>query len=263
MDHLKLSEEKQLKTNYFQMSQQPEISLNMRNYLMNWIVSLACKFKLSEQTVISSFDLIDIYLGHFKVQRNHLQLLGLTSLFLQSKNHEIYPPLLKDFLKACDYIYQKQDFFVMEEQLLSLLKFQLCRVTPLDFYDIFAELLEIKKEAYYLGLMMLYICFMDLELIQRNKMSLVLSIIYLVEKAFKLGIELKREMHSNSNYLVFGNSFLQQEWREDEIKYCSLRILETYNGWRKQQYQDIIQKFRGESCLNVVGYAEFNLELRN
>lgn len=55
---------------------------------------------------------------------------------MYSKYEEIYPPHIKDFIKACSKAYQKEDFIYMESEIMNLLDFKMARVTLLEIYEI-------------------------------------------------------------------------------------------------------------------------------
>lgn len=63
---------------------------------------------------------------------------------------------MKDFINLTEAKYEDSDFINMEAELLKLLDFKLCRITYLDFYEIFAKKLSLDSEPYNFGLFMLY-----------------------------------------------------------------------------------------------------------
>ena len=81
----------------------------MRAILIDWIVEVNEKFKLSAQTLYQTVNLIDRYLSVLKVPRNKLQLLGVGSLMIACKYEEIYPPSFKDLVYITDRAYMEPE----------------------------------------------------------------------------------------------------------------------------------------------------------
>jgi len=79
----------------------------MRAILMDWIVDVHLRFKLLPETLYLSVNIIDRYLAQQLIQREFLQLVGITALLIASKIEEIYPPRLKDFVEITDNTYTK------------------------------------------------------------------------------------------------------------------------------------------------------------
>ena len=87
---------------YGYMDSQSEINMKMRGILIDWLVDVHLKFKLTPETLYITVNLIDRYLYNENVQRTKLQLVGITCLFIACKYEEIYPPELKDHVYITD-----------------------------------------------------------------------------------------------------------------------------------------------------------------
>ena len=80
----------------------------MRAILIDWLVDVNIKFKLRPQSLFLTVNLIDWYLSQNQIERQNLQLVGISALMLIGKYEEIYPPLLKEYISVCDNAYSKQ-----------------------------------------------------------------------------------------------------------------------------------------------------------
>ncbi len=89
------------------MTKQSDINGEMRKILIDWLIKVHLKFKLLSETLFMTIALIDRYLDRAKVNREHLQLVGVASLFISCKYEEIYPPQTKDFVEITDNTYTK------------------------------------------------------------------------------------------------------------------------------------------------------------
>jgi len=131
---------------YGYMKNQPDINEKMRAILIDWLVDVHLKFKLLPETLFITTQIIDRFLEKSEINRNRLQLVGVTSLFIACKYEEIYPPELKDFVYITDKAYTKYDILFMEKEILNVLKFDVTFPSTLRFLDVYIQLLDIKFE---------------------------------------------------------------------------------------------------------------------
>ena len=89
------------------MVNQNDINEKMRAILIDWLVDVHSKFKLVNETMFLTVNLIDRFLGKVQVTRQKLQLVGVTCMFIATKYEEIYPPDLRDFVYVTDKAYTK------------------------------------------------------------------------------------------------------------------------------------------------------------
>ena len=75
-------------------SDSTEITMDMRNVLIKWLMQVAEKFMASQETLHISIQMIDYILvfSYKKITKLNFQLLGISSLFVASKYNEIYTP---------------------------------------------------------------------------------------------------------------------------------------------------------------------------
>ena len=97
------------------MSIQEDINEKMRGILIDWLIEVHLKFKLRQETLYLCFQLIDRFLENTNVQRQKLQLVGVTGLMLASKYEEIYPPEVRDYVYICDNAYSREEILQMEQ----------------------------------------------------------------------------------------------------------------------------------------------------
>jgi len=87
----------------------------MREILVDWLVEVHLKFKLLQETLYLTVNIIDRFLEKENVMRNKLQLVGVTAMLIASKYEEIYPPIVTDFVYITDNAYSKKEILEMEE----------------------------------------------------------------------------------------------------------------------------------------------------
>lgn len=119
------------------MDGQPELNGMMRSILVDWLIEVHMKFRLLPETLYLCVNIIDRYLSHKTVQRNRLQLVGVTALLIACKYEEIYPPEVKDCVYITDRAYTRQDVLDMEAEVVKTLKFSLTVPTGYPFLQRF------------------------------------------------------------------------------------------------------------------------------
>ena len=108
-----------------------------RAVLVDWLVEVHHQFNLLQETLYLTVALINRYLSCPGVvaatQRSHLQLIGVTAIFVASKYEEIYTPEIGDFVYITDNAYTKQQIRSLEVDMLTSLCFSLSWPLPLHF----------------------------------------------------------------------------------------------------------------------------------
>ncbi|XP_055599103.1 G1/S-specific cyclin-E [Uranotaenia lowii] len=105
--------------------QHPGLQPRMRAILLDWLIEVCEVYKLHRETYYLAVDYIDRFLSRKKEQKKtHLQLLGITSLFVAAKVEEIYPPKIGEFAYVTDGACSEED--ILREELLLLSELQWC-----------------------------------------------------------------------------------------------------------------------------------------
>lgn len=104
---------------------QKDVNPNMRGILVDWLVEVSEEYKLCSDTLFMSISYIDRFLSTNALNRQRLQLLGVSSMLVASKYEEISPPNVEDFCYITDNTYTKQEVVKMEADLLKHLNYEL------------------------------------------------------------------------------------------------------------------------------------------
>lgn len=92
------------------MKKQSDINESMRAILVDWLIDVHLKFKLLNETLFLTINIIDKYLStRFNILRSKLQLVGVAALLISTKYEEIYPPTVKDLVYITDNAYTKDE----------------------------------------------------------------------------------------------------------------------------------------------------------
>ncbi|KAL4199437.1 hypothetical protein AMTRI_Chr03g51110 [Amborella trichopoda] len=132
-NYLRVAERNRRPTSNFMETVQRDITQNMRGILIDWLVEVAEEYKLVPDTLYLTVYLIDRFLSGNLVERQKLQLLGVTCMLLASKYEEICAPSVADFCYTTDNTYSKEEVLNMETRILNYLKFQLTVPTTKTF----------------------------------------------------------------------------------------------------------------------------------
>lgn len=107
------------------MENQEFLNGMMRAILVDWLVEVHMKFRLMPETLYLSINIIDRYLSQVQVERQKLQLVGVTALLIACKYEEIYPPEVKDCVYITDRAYTRQEVLDMETDIVKILQFKM------------------------------------------------------------------------------------------------------------------------------------------
>ncbi|XP_038987836.1 cyclin-A2-1-like isoform X2 [Phoenix dactylifera] len=109
----------------FMETMQRDITQNMRGILIDWLVEVSEEYRLVPDTLYLTVYIIDCFLSHNYIERQRLQLLGITCMLIASKYEEICAPSVEEFCFITDNTYTKAEVVKMESQVLNYLGFQL------------------------------------------------------------------------------------------------------------------------------------------
>ncbi|XP_056848609.1 cyclin-A2-3-like isoform X3 [Raphanus sativus] len=112
---------------------QKDVTQSMRGILVDWLVEVSDEYTLVPDTLYLTVYLIDWFLNGNHVERQRLQLLGITCMLISSKYEEIYAPRIEEFCSITDDTYTKDQVLEMEKQVLAHFSFQIYTPTPKTF----------------------------------------------------------------------------------------------------------------------------------
>ncbi|KAM7352798.1 cyclin E isoform 2-T3 [Cochliomyia hominivorax] len=119
----------------------PGLQPRMRAILLDWLIEVCEVYKLHRETYYLAVDYLDRYLSAQKnVQKTHLQLIGITCLFVAAKVEEIYPPKIGEFAYVTDGACQESDILQHEILLLQALEWSISPVTPIGWLGVYMQL---------------------------------------------------------------------------------------------------------------------------
>lgn len=102
-----------------------EITGSMRAVAIDWLMQVQREFKLRQETMFMTVNLIDSFLQNMPVPKKYFQLVCVTAMLIASKYEEIYPPTVEDFAFVTDGTYTCGDISRMERIILKKLNYSL------------------------------------------------------------------------------------------------------------------------------------------
>lgn len=123
------------------LEEHPGLQPRMRAILLDWLNEVCEVYKLHRESYYLAVDYLDRYLTRARqVQKTHLQLIGITCLFVAAKVEEIYPPKICEFAYVTDGACTEHDILQQEKLLLQALRWHICPVTPTAWLGIYMQL---------------------------------------------------------------------------------------------------------------------------
>lgn len=119
----------------------PGLQTRMRAILLDWLIEVCEVYKLHRETYYLALDYLDRYLStNVSISKAHLQLIGITCLFIAAKVEEIYPQKLSEFAYVTDGACREEDILRQELIILTALKWQISPVTIIGWLSVYMQL---------------------------------------------------------------------------------------------------------------------------
>lgn len=235
-EHIKSIENENL-AKYGYMKNQTDINEKMRAILIDWLVEVHLKFKLVQETLFLTVNLIDRFLEKKNIMRNRLQLVGVTSMLIACKYEEIYAPEIRDFVYITDKAYTKEDILQMENDILSTLQFNITVPSSFRFLEVFSHYLKLDENCF-----MFCRYLLELFLIEYRMIKYCPSIV----AAASIYIALKITKKSEANLVPKITNYTEEKLRE-----CAKDICIILDNVEKSSLQAIRKKFSLPKFLEV------------
>jgi len=219
----------QVKDDY--MKTQGDVTEKMRMILVDWLVEVHWKFKLSPETLFLTVNLLDRYLSTASVRRTKLQLVGVTCMLIASKHEEIYPPEIKDFVHVTDKAYTKQEILDMEVLALNTLGFQITAPSPMPFLQRMVKIQTCTPEHVSLAHYLLELTLCHYRSIRHPPSHLASAALFLANKIMKVSPAWSEPLQTNTGYT------------ESQIKGCAKEMCALLQAAEKASLQAVRKKF--------------------
>ncbi|KAK4420035.1 Cyclin-A2-1 [Sesamum alatum] len=132
--------------NYMEKLQR-DITQGMRGILIDWLVEVSEEYRLVPDTLYLTVNLIDRFLSENYIEKQKLQLLGVTCMLIASKYEEICAPRVEEFCFITDNTYTKEEVVKMESRVLNFLGFQLSVPTTKKFLRRFIQAAQVSYKV--------------------------------------------------------------------------------------------------------------------
>ncbi|MCQ2816261.1 MAG: hypothetical protein MJ252_03240 [archaeon] len=216
--------------NYF-AKRQNDLAEEMRVILYDWISKLHLYFRMKEETLFLTFNIIDRFLSYYVIKRTNYQLVAISALLIASKYEEMIPPYAENLLKMTESAYSKQEMMTMENNILRVLHFDLTIVTPLSFLQIYNAYFHFDNNIYLLSLCLIEVSNLEFKMIKYLPSVWAVSAILLSYKAFKISKDKMRTFISFSQY------------NYNQIYECMTDMYNTLIKFKDSQFNTLFNKF--------------------
>lgn len=240
-----INEEKKINSeiNANYLEYQPEINEKMRSILIDWLIDVNNRFNFKDETFYATIYIIDSYLGKKFIQRKRFQLLGITSLFISSKFHEIYFRRLSDYAYITDNAYTLDEIKYMEEEILQTLNFNFLFPSPLSFFEILSKKFGFYEDLnkYNYGLFLMQTFLMDIRSLNFSYSSIACACCYIVMKFYK---NKNYQICYNSKFYTVKKKYIYYDINSNIIKECAKNICSVISESFNSNLQAAFNKFK-------------------
>ena len=129
------------------MIDQADLNGKMRAMLIDWLVDVHENFKLIDETLFLTVNIIDRFLSKVQVGKSNFQLIGVTALLIACKFEERQVPNLEKFVYVTEYAFNIKQLLQTERKMLDVLGFDLAWASPIRFLELYNEKTKIPTKG--------------------------------------------------------------------------------------------------------------------
>jgi len=217
------------------VNKQLEISFETRAILLNWLIEVQIHFKCSNESLFLCFSIIDAYLSSKEINKQKLQLMGITAFSIACKYEEIYPPLLNDLVKITDNTFTAFEILQMESEILILLQFQLTFPTCFSFWQMISFQFKFTAIEFNYGCFLMEIYALHPNFNKYLPSLIALAIAYIILKSKKY--ERYRDL-----YQLINNEYIDRD-----LKICAKEIYDLISTFDQLSFKAVYGKYSSEN----------------
>ena len=212
------------------MKEQTEINSKMRAIIVNWITEVHNRFKLLPDTLFLSIVIFDRYMSLIKnIEKQKLQLIGVTSLLIACKYEEIFSPEVRDFVCILDRTYDREDLMYQENEMMKYLKFEITFPTSLRYYEILRIEFGIEDKYYEYGIFLLEMSLLDCRFSKYQQNLIATTVCFIVKKLFNKDLKIEKFLENTKINL-------------EELKNCLIDICFLLENIQASCYHAVTKK---------------------
>ncbi|KAE8282319.1 G1/S-specific cyclin-E2 [Larimichthys crocea] len=130
------------------MRKHPRIQPRMRSILLDWLIEVSEAYTLHRQTFYLAQDYFDRFmLTQDDIEKNMLQLIGITCLFIAAKMEEACPPKLSQMAYVTAGTYYEDEILQMELIILKALNWNLCPETAVSWLKLYFQMASMNTNS--------------------------------------------------------------------------------------------------------------------
>jgi len=210
----------------------------MRAILVDWLVDVHLRFKLLDETLFLTINLIDRYLEKCDVTRQNLQLVGVTAMLIASKYEEIYAPEIKDFVYVTDKAYTREEILEMEGNMLAIFEFKLTTTSAYRFLERYSNVHGTDERTYNLAKYLIELSLVEYKMLKYTPSNIAASALYLSSKILKK---------------TPWNEYLERnaQYTEQEVRPCAKDLCVLLQNAPKTSLQAVRKKFSQKKYMEI------------
>ena len=262
IEEKKLFEKKYIDPFYL-ISEENEITPEMRAMVVDWIIEVHHVFNFHEKSLFVSVQLMDRYLSKTKIKINEFQLVAITCINIATKHDEVIFPIIANYVSVCGNKITAEDMMKTEIKILTEIKYEILKPNIYDFFEIFAYIIKMNQIEIDQGLYLLNTLLIDVNMLQYHSSILAFCVIKIITKKNTDGIinflneiygKVKRKIGSKAEFFKDIIKKFQNEKSLDEIiqsiKVLFRTVLKTHYINTRNKFES--QKFHAVSTFSVI-----------
>ena len=223
---------------YNYMTDQNEISEQMRSILIDWLIDVHYKFQFRDETLFMTVLIIDRFCTIRQISRVKLQLLGIAAMMIACKHEEIDLPKMEDFLYITDNAYSKNELVKLENDILMALNFELLYPSPIKFFEYLSVNFNFDKKAHFMGKYLMETFLLDIKYVKYKASVISCACTYIVMKFLKM--EGYQESYNKKYFLLNENEDLPLG---HSVKDCAQDICIFVDNIKNANYLSCYKKY--------------------
>ena len=223
---------------YNYMTDQNDISEQMRSILIDWLIDVHNKFQFQDETLFMTVLIIDRFCTIRQISRVKLQLLGIAAMMIACKHEEIDLPKMEDFLYITDNAYTKKELVKLENDILIALNFELLYPSPIKFFEYLSVNFNFDKKAHCMGKYLMETFLLDIKYVKYKASVISCACAYIVMKFLKM--EGYQETYEKKFFLLNENEDLPLG---HGVKDCAQDICILVDNIKNANYLSCYKKY--------------------